>query len=281
MHAQDAHPPHALLHFDVDLHSPLQSTPPSLISRIGITLCPQETNPDMDVIATGTTTQLTLDPDTDSAHSFGTTGHYAGSLTLERMYYLHAAHCWSQRQHRAAPRPDAPPLPHEEPPPPDPAPLMPSYPDAIHALLLRKGCHRPGKQDSTKSLPSCSHLPSSLLKQLALAFNITHEWLTNPLTHCPHIQHYASADPDDSIFGALPDPYSHRWTGSGLFAPASTPTETYRALKWAVMSTSEPLPVLNIGILPQLGTTDGITKLLSLPTVHSLGTLYNVSTLAA
>ena len=33
-----------------DMHSPLQGTPPTLLSKIGVHIWPQETNPDMDIL---------------------------------------------------------------------------------------------------------------------------------------------------------------------------------------------------------------------------------------
>ena len=92
---------------------------------------------------------------------------------------------------------------------------IPTFSEAIHSLLLRKDIHRPEK--ISKDPPTCTALlHPNTIQQLATAFNIQHEWLADPLTHCPYIQNYTSTDPDDIAFGASTDPYHFKWTGSGL-----------------------------------------------------------------
>ena len=144
-----------------------------------------------------------------------------------------------------------------------------TFPETVHALLLRKGIHRPGIDGQDQ--PLCATLlHPAVIRHIAESFSTTHEWLTDPLTRCPHIKNYASTDPDDAAFGAIHGPYNNKWTGTGLFAPIPTTTDTYQALKWALMSAQEEQPLLNIGIVPVFGTLDGVSKLLEQSNVHTL-----------
>jgi len=270
-HADEPQLIQTLKHPKPDLHTPLQGIPPSLTSKINITIHTEETNPDMDIRPIGMSTYLTLDTTEDTAHSYGTNGHYAGSLTLTRLYYLLIAHTRTNKHLDSESKTTTTELPLQH-SPNTITNTRPSLSEAIHSLILRKDIHRPHKTTKTP-LPNIALLHQHTIRQLATTFNIQNEWLTDPLTHCPYIQQYTSTDPDDITFGASIRPYSLKWTGSGLFVPTPTPGDTYKALKWAILSTKETEPVLNIGIIPIFDAPDGTTNLLKHHSVHKLCTL--------
>ena len=71
----------------IDPHSPLQGIPASVLSEIGIMVSPEEMNPDIGLQPTGSNKLIISD---GNAYSYGISGHYAGTMTLQRLRLGHA-----------------------------------------------------------------------------------------------------------------------------------------------------------------------------------------------
>ena len=138
----------------------------------------------MDITPTGKSTYLTLDTTADSAHSVGTNGHYAGSITLKRLHYLLIAHT-RVHEHFEAESMSTPIVQTSQHILNTVTRAIPTFSEAIHSLLLRKDIHRPEKISKNPLTCTATLLHPNTIQQLATAFNIQHEWLADPLTHCP------------------------------------------------------------------------------------------------
>ena len=73
----------------IDLHSPLQCIPASVLSEIGVMVFPEDINPDVDMQPTGSNQLVISD---GNAHSYDFSGHYAGTITLQRLHYIRLDH---------------------------------------------------------------------------------------------------------------------------------------------------------------------------------------------
>ena len=69
------------------------------------------------------------------------------------------------------------------------------------------------------------------------------------------------------------DAYNHTWHGSGQFTPTNIDsTASYKALKWALMSSFDSQPALNVGLILHDPKHGGIARLLGHRNVHLLCT---------
>ena len=255
----------------IDMHAPRQGIPDTILKRVGISITPADTNPDKDLMPTGSN-RIVLD-DNDRAHCFDAEGHYAGSLDLERMHYILSdlqtntrsdladnSDCLTRADEQQG---DVTHLQNER---------MNCLPDAIYAVMTGKGLHRPRNKRQMMMQPIAT-LGSAVQHHLRLTFSTTIEWMSDPLSRNPEMENYASFDRTDSTFGALTDPYSYKWLGSGQFITSNTTAESYRALKWALMSATDTSPVLNVGVIQYSEGPTGISRLLKNKHVHVLCTI--------
>ena len=80
----------------------------------------------------------------------------------------------------------------------------------------------------------------------------------------------------DADFGAIRDAYCYKWIGAGFVNPTPSLGSVTRALRWALQSTTEQAPVLNLIIVPVLnhqGKPDRVEGLLRSGRTHVLCTL--------
>ena len=207
----------------IDLHSPLQGIPASVLSEIGVLVSPERVNPDMDIHPTGFIQLIISD---GNAHSYDFSGHYAGSITLTRLHYIRLDHALTQEElSKETPTSFA-----QECPPDTAVRKVASLPDTIHALLVNKGVHR--QQGQNRMLHPIGRLDDNIQHALRLCFSTTTEWITDPLSRIPELEYFASFDTHDTGFGAMFDAYNHTWQGSGQVKPTTLDlTATLRALK--------------------------------------------------
>ena len=66
------------------------------------------------------------------------------------------------------------------------------------------------------------------------------------------------------------DAYAFKWTGTGVFNPPNCPAAAVRALRWALQSTTESTPVLNIGFIPERKNLADVNRLSASDRVHQL-----------
>ena len=108
---------------------------------------------------------------------------------------------------------------------------------------------------------------------LRLCSSTSTEWITDPLSRSPELEHFASFDTNDAMYGALYDPCAFKWHGSGHLIPTSqAPEASYRALKWALMSTFDSQPALNVGLILYDPSHGGIARLMNHRNAHLLCT---------
>ena len=78
--------------------------------------------------------------------------------------------------------------------------------------------------------------------------------------------------------GALYDPYAFKWHGSGQFISTSpAPEASYRAFEWALMSTFDSQPALNVGLILYDPSHGGIARLMNHRNAHLLCTFNKVA----
>ena len=81
-------------------------------------------------------------------------------------------------------------------------------------------------------------LPTLILEQLLLTFNITHSYFSYPIT-CPTIlNRLFSPFPRNKVFGSLKDAFSCKWKGIS-YAHAQNDETTQEALHWARLATQD------------------------------------------
>ena len=217
-------------------HSRLSHYTEDLIQNIEI--CTDEVNPDRDVVWEGPSATCTISPEDNGGclgvSLFSCQGSYAGTVSLHRATSL----VTTQHNNKL-----------------DCEPMGPMQ-DVV-ALLKRYNLKYDARpKHLRKEQASRWRLPSGMPSQLQEALQLEYEWFASPLDRCFDIPQSASAHPEDARFGALVNAYSHKWTGSGLFHPPHGSEEARRALRWAVMSSCEPQPVLNFGVLVHKNRND-------------------------
>ena len=264
----------------LDARASLLAIPKTVVDKHGLTLSTTEINPDQDTTALGHV-QLLLNAPGDMMGAYNASGHFAGQVTLQRLYELQQRRrATLLRPHAAAPAPPSeltitntsmlPALPTFPPGVtagdcqlepgtagfPSAAPLMDAtmivpagMPDAVFSLLASRGVHRASVAARTKQVrwQPTHHLTLALRSLVPFEC----DWFTcalsvAPASVCPT---FASRFEQDAGFGALIDAFKYRWTGHGLINPPGA--HANKALRWALQSTTEPVPVLHMAIVPR------------------------------
>ena len=234
----------------VDTRASLQPTPQphSLAGRF--TISTREVNPDAD-IAASVGTQLVLYSTEDTVGCYDAAGHLAGRITLLRIHYLER--CWhTQKEASAAP-----------------GPRYATLPDAVFAAMTARGIHRAPSHTGQRALRRWQ--PSTpVLVAIQRAFSLEKTWFSSTFSACTLLPLCATADSADAAFGAMYNAYAFKWTGFGIFNPANSPMAAEKAMRWALQSTTEQTPVLNVGLIPERRNMEGIDRLSASDRVHQL-----------
>jgi len=124
-----------------------------------------------------------------------------------------------------------------------------------------------------KTLTHKPVLPAGLMTALHAFVSLETEWLTDSLHTHTTFNRFHSAEPTCAPFGALPDPYLHRWYGCGLVQPVHAADQISKALKWSINCTlDQSKPTLLVFCAPRLADSHAASKLYSHPHVHRLVT---------
>ena len=270
----------------VDARASLQPVPQSDPIPSQVIISAQEVNPDADIAPSGGT-QLVRengsppresrvgiprttpsprpvnpadqperdDPDTshDTVGCYDAAGHLAGRLTFRRLHFLESQ--WRAQQ--------------EHPADGSPARQAVSLPDAVHAVMAARGIHRAPVRSGQRPLRRWQP-PMPVWQAMKDAFRLQNDWFSSPLSTCMLLPVYATPHPSDAAFGAIHDAYAFKWTGSGIFNPPNSTAQASKAIRWALQSTTESSPILNVGLIPERRNMADVDRLCASDRVHQL-----------
>ena len=223
----------------VDARAPLQPAPQSDLLPDRIVISAKEVNPDAD-IAPFDATQLVMDTSGHTVGCYDAAGHLAGRVTLPRLYYLERR--WHARQEA----------------PNTSIGQCATLPDAVLAAMTARGVHRAPARTTQRPLRRWQ--PSTpVWVAIRDSFQLQKNWSSSPFSICSPL--CATAHPSDAAFGAVHDAYAFKWTVSGLFNPPNSSADAIKAMRWAIQSTMESSPVLNVGLIPERRNMKGVNRL--------------------
>ena len=116
-------------------------------------------------------------------------------------------------------------------------------------------------------------LPHRLMASLQSMLQIRFEWFASAWNRHADIPSYASHHAGDHLFSSLGDAYSFKWLDSGFVNPGLTQGQAMAAVRWAIASCYEPLPVLNLLVVPKPIRTSALQAALMHPCVQHFITM--------
>ena len=245
----------------VDARASLQPTPQSQVLADRVVISAREVNPDADITASDGT-QLVLDTAGDTVGCYDAAGHLAGRITLHRLHYLER--CWRNQQETSTAQ-------HHK---------YATLPDAVFAAMTTQGIHRAPPHTGQRSLRRWQ--PStSVLVAMQDTLKLEKTWFSSPFSVCTLLPMRATAHSADAAFGAVHNAYAFKWTGSGIFNPPNSPLAASKAMRWALQSTTEQTPVLNVGLIPEHRNMGDIDRFTANDRVHQLCRIARKSTLGS
>jgi hypothetical protein len=112
-------------------------------------------------------------------------------------------------------------------------------------------------------------------------FKLQQTLFSSPFSACTLLPVCATAHSADAFFGAMHNAYAFKWTGSGIFNPPNSPLAACKAMRWALQSTTEQTPVLNVGLIPERRDMQDVDRLTDNDRVHQLCRIARKSTLGS
>ena len=115
-------------------------------------------------------------------------------------------------------------------------------------------------------------LPSELMNYLCCAFDLRTACFASALDRNTLLPNASKGRADDR-FASLGNVYAFKWTGSGIVNSGLQTAQAIKAMRWAIASCYEPLPVLNLVLLPKPAISPCISVRLQHPAAQCLLTL--------
>ncbi|KAG7673063.1 hypothetical protein KSW81_006279 [Nannochloris sp. 'desiccata'] len=119
-------------------------------------------------------------------------------------------------------------------------------------------------------------LPHSILQPLISAANVDTNWLSTPFTTTAGLAKFCHTKDIDSAFGTTSPAFSCQWKGRGLVIPNNNSEDIAKALKWAILSTTNTTadttttPTYTILLCIKPESLAGINKFIHHPNVCTL-----------
>ena len=211
----------------------------------------EETNPDLDIEATGKFTlqyqnarREAFPPSTEGSLSpfeatirvvccYTPDGKCVGHMAPERLQWLY-------KRYEASRDPSSTGLPNR------------CFPEEIARLLAR---YKDGQSHSDCKINAASQasIGEDAMTILRTSFLIEKQRFSSPLTVGLKITEYWCLHADDQVFGAHVNAYTCRWQGASQAHPVAKPPAVEKAMRWAIASaTQTAMPTLTALILPDL-----------------------------